>query len=386
MYRQILIEKEQTPLQSIVWREDPNSEIQDFELLTVTYGTKPASFLAVRCLHQLAESEKTNYPEAATIVCNNFYMDDLLAGGATKAEVIKLKGELTELLEKGGFRLRKWRSNMSICSENVHTVTEGLDIVKENETKLLGISWDPKKDMFQYEVTSKENDQNATKRVMLSQVCKLFDPLGLVGPVITAAKDLILMQTLWNLGIDWDEEVPMQVYQSWNQIRTQLCLLNELKIPRLIVSGKNNSQLQLHGFCDASERAYGACVYLHERDKHGDTITKLICSKSRVAPMRALSLPRLELCGAVLLVNLMCRVMDSLKLTIDQKFYWTDSTIVLAWINSPSRRWQMFVANRVSEIHTNSSASEWKHVDSKNNPADFISRGATPEQLMKASS
>lgn len=246
-------------------------------------------------------------------------MDDLLAGGATRAEVIKLKGKLTELLEKGGFRLRKWRSNMSICSENVPTVTEGLDIVKENEAKLLGVSWDPQRDMFQYEVKLKENDQHATKRVMLSQVCKLFDSLGLVGPVIIAAK--ILMQTLWNLGIEWDEAVPMHVYQSWNQIRTQLCLLNELKIPRLVVSGESDSQLQLHGFCDASERAYGACVYLRERDKHGNTIIKLICSKSRIAPMKALSLPRLELCGTVLLVNLMNRVISSLKLTIEQKFY-----------------------------------------------------------------
>lgn len=150
---------------------------------------------------------------------------------------------------------------------------------------------------------------------MLSQVCKLFDPLGLVGPIVTSAK--VLMQALWNLDIDWDESVLMHI-QDWNQIKSQLCLFNELKVPRLIVSGIDDCQL--HGFCDASEKAYGACLYLRERDKHGK-IVKLICSKSRVAPMKALSLQRLELCGAVLLVNLVSQVISSLKLEVEENFY-----------------------------------------------------------------
>ncbi|XP_039312855.1 uncharacterized protein LOC105197971 [Solenopsis invicta] len=289
MYRQILINEKQTALQTILWREDPKDEIQEYELLTVTYGTKPASFLAVRCLHKLAEIERVNYPTAAEVVLNNFYMDDLLAGGYTKAEVLKLKQELTELLAKGGYSLHKWKTNL--VSENENTRNENVDITKEVESRLLDVLWNPLKDTFQYEILQTKDDQRVTKRAVLSQICKLFDPLGLVGPVITSAK--IIMQGLWSLGIEWDESVPMHIYKSWEQIKTQLGLLNKLQIPRLIVSGNNESQLQLHGFCDLSEKAYGACVYIREKNMQGNSSVTLICSKSRVAPMKTLSLPRL---------------------------------------------------------------------------------------------
>ncbi|XP_039312876.1 uncharacterized protein LOC113004888 [Solenopsis invicta] len=326
---------------------------------------KPASFLAVRCLHKLAEIERVNYPTAAEVVITNFYMDDLLA---------------RELLAKGGFSIHKWKTNL--VSENENTRNENVDITKEVESRLLGVLWNPLKDTFQYEILQTKDDQRVTKRTVLLQICKLFDPLGLVGPVITSAK--IIMQGLWSLGIEWDESVPMHIYKSWEQIKTQLGLLNKLQIPRLIVSGNNESQLQLHGFCDSSEKAYGACVYIREKNMQGNSSVTLICSKSRVAPMKTLSLPRLELCGAVLLTELMTRVLESLKCKIDKRFYWTDSKIVLAWINSPSRKWQVFVANRVSEIHNNSSPAEWRHVGSKDNPADLISRGTTPEQIIKS--
>ncbi|NEV48947.1 hypothetical protein EUZ93_00110, partial [Wolbachia pipientis] len=382
MYRQILVDKEQRSLQSILWREDPKDELHEFELNTVTYGTKPASFLAVRCLHQLAEVEKVNYPRAAEVLCNNFYMDDLLTGSSTSAEILLLKEELIELLGKGGFKLHKWRSNVETVKENKQFKNENLDITKEKESRLLGVLWNPHKDIFQYEVDIRETDQRVTKRKVLSQTCKLYDPLGLVGPVITSAK--ILMQKMWSSSLKWDESVPMHIHREWERIRSQLYILNELRIPRLIVSGEGQVQLQLHGFCDASEAAYGACVYIRERNERGEITVTLVCSKSRVAPMKALSLPRLELCGAVLLAKLMNRVLINLKLNVAQRFYWTDSKIVLAWIDSSSRKWHIFVANRVSEIHNDSTPSEWGHVGTRDNPADLISRGATPEQLVNS--
>ncbi|XP_011868845.1 PREDICTED: uncharacterized protein LOC105562536 [Vollenhovia emeryi] len=194
------------------------------------------------------------------------------------------------------------------------------------------------------------------------------------------------MQELWSLGIEWDESVPMHIHRIWDQIRSQLCLLNKVKIPRLVISGKADSRIQIHGFCDASEKAYGACIYLREQSRQGEIVVSLLCSKSRVAPMKMLSLPRLELCGAVLLTDLMNKVINSLNLKVQQRFYWTDSTIVLAWISSPSRKWQVFVANRISNIQDNSSPSEWRHVRSKDNPADLISKGTTPEKLIQTNS
>lgn len=179
----------------------------------------------------------------------------------------------------------------------------------------------------------------------------------------------------------WDESVPMHIHKTWDRIKTQLCLLNNLQIPRTVVSGDKSSQIQIHGFCDASEKAYGACVYVREQNLQGKGVTSLLCSKSRVAPMKTLSLPRLELCGSVLLVKLMSKVISSLNMEMLPKYFWTDSMIVLAWIRSTPRKWQTFVANRISEIHNESSPSDWHHVKSKDNPADTISRGATAEQL-----
>jgi len=144
-----------------------------------------------------------------------------------------------------------------------------------------------------------------------------------------------------------------------------------------VISGGDNSKIQLHGFCDASEQAYGACIYV----KGKNDSTALLCSKSRVAPLKALSLPKLELCGAVLLVRLMKKITNSLNIKICERYYWTDSNIVLAWLASPARRWKTFVSNRISEMQEHSSPSEWRHVKSKENPADLISRGVTPERL-----
>ncbi|XP_039303404.1 uncharacterized protein LOC120357308 [Solenopsis invicta] len=348
MYRQIFVHEDQTALQSILWREDPTTDIEEYELLTITYGTKPASFLAVRW-------------------------------GNSIEEVKELKNQLIGLLAKGGFELHKWNTNVVDTKEKDPNKNKSVNLHKLEESKLLGIRWNPSSDAFHYEVESRD-EKRTTKRTMLSQICKLFDPLGLVGPIITLAK--ILMQKLWSLGLDWDESVPMSIYKEWHQLKSQLNLLNRLKIPRAIMTGNTGTRIQLHGFCDASEKAYGACVYIREQIASDKIGIALVCSKSRVAPMKTLSLPRLELCGAVLLANLMKRVLDSLNIKISQRYFWCDSKIVITWIRSSSRKWQTFVANRASEIQSISSPSEWHHIKSKENPADLISRGETSEHLI----
>jgi len=145
-------------------------------------------------------------------------------------------------------------------------------------------------------------------------VARLFDPLGLVGPVITAAK--ILIQSVWACHIGWDDSVPMSTYKSWGRIKSQLYLLEYIKIPKLVILKSSDSGIQLHGFCDSSKQAYGACIYLREND--GST---LLCSKSRVAPLKTISLPRLELCGAVLLTKLINKVTTNLNVRISKRYY-----------------------------------------------------------------
>jgi hypothetical protein len=166
----------------------------------------------------------------------------------------------------------------------------------------------------------------------------------------------------------------------WSRIYQQLSCISNIKVERLVTGSARRTSLQLHGFCDASIIAYGACIYIRSTDEEGNLTTRLLCSKSRVAPLRQVSLPRPELCGAVLLVNLVHKTMKALETNINSVHLWTDSTIVLAWLAAPATRWKVYVANRVAEIQRlmEIEAATWKHVSSENNPADIISRGVYP--------
>lgn len=183
-----------------------------YELQTVTYGTKPASFLAVRCLHQLAEIGKREFLLASEAILNDFYMD-LLTGSDTVRGLKELKTQIIELLSRGGFALHKWKSNiLSNVNEKIDEKSSSVDFCREQNSKLLSILWDPKGNVLRYKSPLIKLENKVIKRVMLSEVSRLFDPLGLVGPVITAAK--ILIQSLWTCNIDWDNSVPMHIHKS----------------------------------------------------------------------------------------------------------------------------------------------------------------------------
>lgn len=210
----------------------------------------------------------------------------------------------------------------------------------------------------------------------------IFDPLGLVGPVITSAK--IFMQVLWQLKLNWDESLPQAHYTQWFQNRAQFVKLNELQIQRCVLPLQDVSEVEIHGFCDASQSAYGACIYVRSTGTNGEYRVMLLCSKSRVAPLKTISIPRLELCGALLLSKLVNSVVKLLDVTINKIVLWTDSTIVLYWLKSESSSLKTFVSNRVAEIQRITDVSQWNHVAGSENPADLISRGCCAETLKQS--
>ncbi|XP_012217680.2 uncharacterized protein [Linepithema humile] len=215
---------------------------------------------------------------------------------------------------------------------------------------------------------------------MLSAISKLFDPLGLIGPVLTVAK--ILMQGLWETKIDWDDPLPEAILDNWKDFQENLKEVNTLQIPRLIVSLLEDSRFYIQGFCDASESAYGACLYIQSVNKiHGKITVKLLCSKARVAPLKKQSIPRLELCSALLLARLIDKIRQAIHVKIEGIYGWTDSMVVLYWLRGDTSRWKPFVSHRIAEIIEILPAIHWKHVKSSENPADLISRGTTPSRL-----
>jgi len=206
-----------------------------------------------------------------------------------------------------------------------------------------------------------------TKRNILSSIATIFDPLGLIKPIVIVAK--IIMEKL------------LPVLKEWEDYCQELVKIEHIIIPRKIIECDEFIKVQIHGFADASTVAYGACLYIRTTDYAGKHYTRLIVAKSRVAPLKTISLARLELCAAVLLVRLSQKIIPKLRIKVTREYYWSDSSIVLSWINAPSSRWKTFVAHRVGEIQEVTSSSQWRHVKSENNPADIISRGCTPEKL-----
>ncbi|XP_018402189.1 PREDICTED: uncharacterized protein LOC108779299 [Cyphomyrmex costatus] len=265
---------------------------------------------------------------------------------------MEIRNQISALLEAGGFRLRKWASNSaSLLDEMQDTSSDNrlLELDKFGSAKTLGINWNPAKDAFQYRFQAEKSfPKTYTKRIVLSQIAQIFDPLGLLGP------DLLKVNKI---------EIPLRVTTNFTE---------------------GDTRVEIHGFSDASERAYGACIYLRSFNAHGAVEVHLLCSKSRVSPIKVLSTPRLELCGAQLLVHLAEKVKKSLEIPICKEYYWTDSSIVLYWIKATNKKLPVFVAHRVGDIQDSTAIEDWRHVQGKSNPADLISRGASIQESLES--
>uniref|UniRef100_UPI00143CB134 uncharacterized protein LOC117162391 n=1 Tax=Bombus vancouverensis nearcticus TaxID=2705178 RepID=UPI00143CB134 len=339
-------------------------------------------YLAIRCLKQLAEDEGHRFPRAAQVLQRDFYVDDALTGAETKDEALTLRTELTNLLQLAGLNIRKWASNDNDLLHGLSLEeTNHQHFLGDSQTlKTLGVFWNSSDDSILYSVEVKPTPSRVTKRIISSEIAKIYDPLGLLAPVIVRAK--MLLQRIWSSKIDWDESLPIELHTEWERYYAQLPLLNNVRFPRKAII-ESAMEIELHGFCDASEKAYGACVYLRTLTINGRAWTQLLTAKSKVAPLKCQTIPRLELSGALLLTSLMSTVQQALSQKITRTIYWTDSTIVLHWLNTSPHTLKTFVANRVSEIQTKTSIRDWRHVPTDDNPADLISRGQTPEEFLR---
>lgn len=385
MYRQILIAEEFKALQLILWRASPEDHLQTYSLDTLMYGTASAPFLATRCLKQLAIEHAHSHPKAADAIKADFYVDDFLSGAESINELTDLCSEVNSILASAGFLLRKWKTN----NQDVFTVLEGSSPSTDTfyfsplETcKTLGMLWSSQSDILSFKINLPSHSQTITKRIILSETAKIFDPLGLLSPVVIQAK--IFLQHLWTLKVGWDGEVPQELSKMWTSFRSDLLDLNSLEIPRHS-SCKKLIHVELHGFSDASQKAYGACIYLRTTDISNTIHVNLLVSKTRVAPLKTVSIPRLELCAAKLLSELFQKVIKSLTLKINGHFLWSDSTVTLAWIRTPPHMLQIFVGNRVKEIQANTNICYWNYVPTTSNPADLLSRGLSPRNLLNSS-
>ncbi|XP_062533926.1 uncharacterized protein LOC134202938, partial [Armigeres subalbatus] len=341
-----------------------------------------APYLATRTLKQLVLDEGHLFPLARQAL-DDFYVDDCLTGASSVEEAIERRRQITELLKRGGFSTRKWATNDPAVLQDIPPSERAVNLIQELDPeasmKTLGVRWNFGDDTFTFSSSCDEAKNLSSKRDVLSMIARIFDPLGLIGPVIIPAK--AFMQELWQLQIDWTDPLPASMVLRWSNYLDSLRDVENIRIPRRCISIGHPTRILLHGYCDASNIAYGAALYLRTIDEAGNVSSRLLCSKSKVAPINTPTIPRLELCAAVLLARLIETVKAALRTSIHQTVAWSDSTTTLAWIAGPPAKWKTFVSNRVAEIISILPAVNWRHISGTNNPADLLSRGLAPSAL-----
>lgn len=340
---------------------------------------------ATYALRHCAESQRNDdNAHLVDSVNRDFYVDDLLHSEDSSVEVLQFKDGITKLLDEGGFKLTKWASNSEEVRASFHERehVEGiypLNFEDKQVEHALGLQWDTRKDLLSIRVVNKEGPY--TRRGLLSILASVYDPLGMVSPVVVIAK--LIFQAECRQGKTWDEKLSERNMLLWRRWLADLHHLDKFSIPRCIkpLSFSKDFVCSLHHFCDASQSAYGVVSYLRLEDKDNNVHCTFITSKSRLAPMKTLSIPRLELSAAVLAVKVDELVRNEMDVSVNASIFWTDSMLVLQYIGNHYKRFKVFVANRVARIQRSTEVSQWRHVPSQQNPADDVSRGMSATQL-----
>lgn len=381
MYRQIALHPDHWNYQRIFWRENPGQPLKEYWLVRVTYGVTASGYMAVRALQQCATDHADAYPRAAEVAKSAFYVDDLLTCADTREDALALKHETSELLAKGGFKLAKWISNEpAILDRGAAQESAEKSLDHADDPSILGLKWDPKHDTLMINVRTRVQPRNITKRQLVSECARIYDPLVFLAPTTITAKRFI--KEAWAAKIGWDESIPAEMQNRWDAFYASLHALAELRIPRWLgCAAKTESQL--HIFADASQTAMGAVAYLVVRN--GSKIhSNVLMSINRLAPKAEITIPRMELSAAVLAVQLKNKLASNEACKDVDTYFWTDSTIVLHWLRKESAQMKVFVANRVAKIQRNTQVDRWGHVRSAQNPADLLSRGITAAELLTA--
>ena len=361
--------------------------VRDWRMCRVTFGVTCSPFLASSVLLQVARDPLQEYLRAAEAVRRSFYVDDCLTGAATVEEAASLREELNALLARACMLLRKWRSSSPELLETVPTELQETDsstmcVTLSDCPKTLGVHWNTQTDTLHIHTPVLDHLHTPTKREIASAVGMTFDVLGWFSPATVVVK--ILFQKLWARKVNWDDSIPEDLLPMWDRWRTELSSLTHHPIQRRYATNSSTViDKQLHGFCDASQLAYGGVVYL--RCLHEDTTVSvsLVAGKSKVAPLASSTIPHLELCGALLLSRLVTIIAKDLDIPSNHIYMWCNSAAVLGWINTAPLRLKTYVSNRVSKICSRVPSEQWRYVSTSENPADHISRGLSPRLLLQ---
>ncbi|XP_055634159.1 uncharacterized protein LOC129774446 [Toxorhynchites rutilus septentrionalis] len=375
MFHQMVMRRADRQAQRILLRQNPNQEPQVYFMNVATFGSasSPCSAQFVKNLN--ASEYADQYPDASDAIIRKHYVDDYLDSMDSEEEAIRRAKEVTFVHSRGGFIIRGWMSNSEKVLQKLgeSTSAEVKELSKEIgnfSERVLGVLWMPRVDAFTYSANFVTVPEWPTKRELLKTVMSLYDPLGFLSHFTVHGK--ILIQDVWRSDVAWDDKIPSELKQRWDQWVALFPSLEKVRVPRCYFPGQSSTKLkniQLHMFVDASMAAF-ACVAYLRAEVAGQIQCALVTGKAKVAPLKLMSVPRLELQAAVLGARLVESICSTHTLPITKRFIWTDSKTVLGWINSDQRRYRQFVAFRIGEILEKTKANEWHWVPSDSNASD----------------
>ncbi|XP_074641169.1 uncharacterized protein LOC141898922 [Tubulanus polymorphus] len=395
MFHQVRVTPSMRDALRFLWWTDRNlnEAATEYRMRVHLFGTTSSPTCSNFALRKTAIDNRSLFAsDVADTVLRNFYVDDCLRSVLSVDEGKRLVSQLIQMLTRGGFRLTQFSSNSREVldtvpeSERAKTVKYlNLDSEQLPMERALGILLDMESDQFHFRVKNDLTSKPSTRRGILSAISTLYDPIGFTAPVSLSVKSAL--QELSRLKLSWDDPIPYWCERLWSEWLKELPKLEDLTISRCFKPADLDCvpyTARLHHFADASEIGYGAVSYIRF-DFNGNAHCSFVLGKSRVTPIKTLSIPRLELAAAVLATLLDKMILKELDPPTERSWFWTDSTAVLKYIHNESRRFQVYVANRVSKIREHSSPDQWHFVEGVSNPADDASRGLKPSQLTPSS-
>ena len=355
-----------------LWLSDPSnpdSEFTVYRFRRVLFGSVSLPFMLFATLNYHLLQHDTHVSHN---IQRNLYVDNVVTGCNTEKEAVLFYRQARSMLSEAKFNLRAWASNSQQLME-MSRQDGTLD--SANPINVLGLQWNLATDRLSLSLKGLHQPTAlTTKRDVLKNASKLFDPLGLTSPVSVRAK--VFMQKLWQLRVEWDEPLDSSIRDEWNAIISDIQRLSELTIDRCYFKQTfTRDSIAVHVFADASMKAYGAVAFLVS-----DSNVTLVMAKNRVAPLKSLTLPKLELMAAVIALRVATFIRDALQLQDAPTYFWGDSQIVLHWLAS-TKPLPQFVQNRVVEIRTTFSNATWNFCPTAYNPADLLTRGVNFEQF-----
>ncbi|XP_039475082.1 uncharacterized protein LOC120442538 [Oreochromis aureus] len=389
MFHQFRVREEDQDYFRFLWWDngDFNSTPSVYRMRVHLFGAASSPACANFGLKYIAAQGQGKFSEATIrFIERNFYVDEGLISFHSEEEAIRLVKEAKELCSTGGLRLHKFVSNSkqvlnSLPEEDcAETIRKDLSLGEQQIERALGVKWCIDSDHFQFRVVV--NEQPLSRRGVLSTVASIYDPLGFVAPFVLLGKQIL--QQMCREKADWDEPLTSDLKSRWESWLLDLKNLADVKIDRCYVPRdfQTVQKYELHHFSDASVSGYGVCTYLRAVSEAGQVHCSLVFAKSRVAPTKVATVPRLELSAAVVAVRISDMLKAELELEDAQEFFWTDSQVVLGYINNDARRFHVFVANRIQRIKESTQPMQWKFVASDLNPADHASRGLKAKDLI----